>query len=54
MKEMIEELVAEVKVEPGKWEEVVQEVACGLARQVAVALLKRLDDGLMEEGVEGF
>jgi len=52
MKEMIEELVAEVKVEPGKWEEVVQEVACGLARQVAVALLKRLDDGLMEEGVE--
>jgi hypothetical protein len=53
MKEMIEELVAEVKVEPGKWEEVVQEVAYGLARQVAVALLKRLDDGLMEERGEG-
>lgn len=53
MKEMIEELVAEVKVDPSKWEEVVQEVAYGLAQSIGVMLLERLDEQLMEGRGEG-
>lgn len=53
MKDMIGELVAEVKADPGKWEEMVQEIGYGVARQIGVMLLERLDEQLMEGRGEG-
>jgi hypothetical protein len=50
---MIEEVVAEVKANPGKWEEMVQEIGYGVAQRIGVMLLERLDEQLMEGRGEG-
>ena len=45
----IDELAVELKGDVGRWEEIVFNWACGLAQEMAKALLENIDEELMRE-----